>query len=73
MLFIACSLHPNIDPNHLRAIIRFNELMHRDAMVSCVFAAQGRPWEFNLRDVLRWFVGFHRHLFCSPLTFRGGV
>ncbi len=53
MLFIGSSLFPSIDAKQLRGLIRFNEQMHHQTMVACSFGQQGRPWEFNLRDILR--------------------
>jgi MoxR-like ATPase len=53
MLFIGSSLYPSIDAGQLRALIRFNEQMHHHTMVTCSFGQLGRPWEFNLRDILR--------------------
>jgi midasin len=53
MLFIGSALYPSMEPSRLRKLIRFNEQMHHQTMVVCSFAQLGRPWEFNLRDVLR--------------------
>ncbi len=53
MLFVGSSLYPAIQQDHLKQLIRFNEAMHHHTMVKCSFGQQGRPWEFNLRDILR--------------------
>ena len=52
VVLIVCNAFPEIPPDTLRAMIAFNTHVQRDACGR--FAAAGRPWEFNLRDVLRW-------------------
>ena len=54
LLFIAQALHPAIPAPSLRKMIAFNERMREDTMVGRKFGQAGAPWEFNLRDVLRW-------------------
>ncbi|KPV75029.1 uncharacterized protein RHOBADRAFT_53933 [Rhodotorula graminis WP1] len=51
---IACALYPDMDPAVLRKMIAFNSSVHRATMDARKFGAEGSPWEFNLRDVLRW-------------------
>jgi midasin len=51
---IASALFPEIDSNILRQMIEFNTSIHRQSMESRAFGLEGAPWEFNLRDVLRW-------------------
>lgn len=51
---ITGSLYPGI-PRDLRGrMVEFNERLHHDATVTRSFAHAGGPWEFNLRDILRW-------------------
>lgn len=58
---IVGSLYPGI-PRGLRGcMVEFNERLHHDAAVARSFAHAGGPWEFNLRDILRW-----GHLCCPP-------
>eukprot|EP00897_Mesotaenium_endlicherianum_P007207 jgi/Mesen1/6514/ME000332S05520 len=54
LLFIARALHPRIGVRALSRMIAFNERMRVDTMVARRFGHAGAPWEFNLRDVLRW-------------------
>lgn len=51
---IASALYPDVDPVILRKMIDFNSAIHRQTMESRSFGMEGSPWEFNLRDVLRW-------------------
>lgn len=51
---IASSLFPEIDATILGRMIDFNSAIHRQSMESRAFGMEGAPWEFNLRDILRW-------------------
>lgn len=54
-LYTVCSqIFPDIEENTLRAMISFNSQLHENASVQRTFARDGSPWEFNLRDVIRW-------------------
>jgi len=52
---ISKALHPEIPVESVSAMVRFNDSL---AIASNVtggsFARAGAPWEFNLRDILRW-------------------
>ncbi|GAB4814206.1 hypothetical protein N2152v2_001252 [Parachlorella kessleri] len=52
--FIAGALHPRMPPPTLDRMVAFLQRLHHDANVAITFAAAGGPWEFNLRDLLRW-------------------
>ena len=52
LLLIALSAYPDIGEGLLRQMIAFNMAVHHGT--SRDFASHGRPWEFNLRDILRW-------------------
>jgi midasin len=52
LLLIALSAFPDIGEETLRRMISFNAAVQHGA--SREFASSGRPWEFNLRDILRW-------------------
>ena len=43
-------LHQDLSAN----MITYNSWLHEKTAVRKVFAWRGAPWEFNLRDVLRW-------------------
>ncbi|BGP48616.1 AAA ATPase midasin [Rhodotorula kratochvilovae] len=51
---IAGALHPDMDAAVLEKMIAFNSTVHRQTMDARAFGVEGSPWEFNLRDVLRW-------------------
>ncbi|GAA5887759.1 hypothetical protein JCM16303_005070 [Sporobolomyces ruberrimus] len=51
---IAAALFPDIDSEILRKMIAFNTRVHQLTMEARSFGMEGSPWEFNLRDVLRW-------------------
>ena len=47
-------LHPGV-PQGVRArMVAFLQALHGAANVQRSFGASGGPWEFNLRDLLRW-------------------
>ncbi|CAG8546883.1 12320_t:CDS:10, partial [Dentiscutata heterogama] len=54
LLFICKSLFPRIKDIILKKIIEFNTRINEDIMIKCLYGRSGAPWEFNLRDVLRW-------------------
>ena len=51
---IAAALYPEMDTGLLARMIAFNTKIHHQTMNSRAFGMEGSPWEFNLRDVLRW-------------------
>ncbi|KAJ3199798.1 AAA ATPase midasin, partial [Entophlyctis luteolus] len=54
MAFIVANLHPEVDEDIVKKMIEFNQAMHVETMVKHSFGLRGSPWEFNLRDILRW-------------------
>ena len=52
----ACAgmLHPRLPPDTLERMVDFLATIHQGANVQHSFASAGGPWEFNLRDLLRW-------------------
>ena len=50
----AGSLHPRVHRDCLRKMVSFLNALHEGANVQRSFGAAGGPWEFNLRDLLRW-------------------
>ncbi len=54
LAFIAGTLHPGIPSELLQRMVRFVGSLHHDANIARAFASSGGPWEFNLRDLLRW-------------------
>lgn len=54
-LHTVCShIFPDIEESVLRAMISFNIQLNHRVSVQRAFAQDGSPWEFNLRDVIRW-------------------
>ena len=52
---ISRALHPGIPDESVSAMVRFNaSLAHAASAPGSTFARAGSPWEFNLRDILRW-------------------
>lgn len=45
---------PDMDVDILKAMIRFNSRIHVESSIKRNLGTDGAPWEFNLRDVLRW-------------------
>ncbi|KAI8927583.1 hypothetical protein BC831DRAFT_533163 [Entophlyctis helioformis] len=52
--FITSSLYPRLDAGLCDRMIAFNETIRVETTIKCSFGWRGAPWEFNLRDVLRW-------------------
>ncbi|KAF4457552.1 hypothetical protein F53441_602 [Fusarium austroafricanum] len=51
---IAAHNYPNIAPSVISQLIQFVSQLDHKLAVEKAFGTQGSPWEFNLRDVLRW-------------------
>ncbi|KAJ3856471.1 midasin nuclear AAA ATPase [Lentinula lateritia] len=47
-------LHPEVDTKLLEHMIAFNSSLHHMVSIERSLGKEGAPWEFNLRDVLRW-------------------
>lgn len=47
-------LHPSISEAIRRRMVTFLSQLHHSANVVKSFATAGGPWDFNLRDLLRW-------------------
>lgn len=54
LVLICQNLFPTLSADHLRSMIIFNFRLHEETMVKRSFGTEGSPWEFNLRDVMRW-------------------
>ncbi|KAM0290211.1 hypothetical protein ACHAO9_005348 [Fusarium lateritium] len=51
---IAAHNYPKISPPVINQLIQFVSQLDHKLSVEKSFGTQGSPWEFNLRDVLRW-------------------
>ncbi|CAD6924714.1 unnamed protein product [Tilletia controversa] len=54
MLMICHEVFDYVDPALISDMIKFNAKLQDATMVKSAFGRSGMPWEFNLRDVLRW-------------------
>ncbi|KAL1950443.1 hypothetical protein VTO73DRAFT_5567 [Trametes versicolor] len=54
LLLICRNLFPNYPPDLLEKMIAYMNILNEETMVKRSFAREGAPWEFNLRDVIRW-------------------
>ncbi|KAF9046525.1 hypothetical protein BJ165DRAFT_1527609 [Panaeolus papilionaceus] len=54
-LHLVCSqLFPSVEKEYITSMIEFNTNLNRAVSVERSFGQDGSPWEFNLRDILRW-------------------
>lgn len=65
---ISQHLFPNIDGDTCSKIIRFMSELEREVVVKRMWGSSGGPWEFNLRDTLRWLELFSSKNICGDLT-----
>ncbi|KAJ1335201.1 midasin [Microdochium nivale] len=54
LLLIAQHNFPNVQSDVVRRMIHFISELEEHILVRRTFGSQGSPWEFNLRDTLRW-------------------
>ncbi|CAK5270478.1 unnamed protein product [Mycena citricolor] len=54
LLLVCQGLFPALGGSVLEKMIRFNTALNEEVSVKRSFGRAGSPWEFNLRDVLRW-------------------
>ncbi|KAI1794980.1 midasin [Ganoderma leucocontextum] len=59
LLLICRNLFPDYPPDLLQKMIAYMTVLNEETMVKRSFARQGAPWEFNLRDVIRWATLLH--------------
>lgn len=62
ILAISSHLYPNFDAGQLQKMIQFNFALHHEVVVKHSFGRIGAPWEFNLRDLMRWLDLLHSDL-----------
>jgi midasin len=68
---ICGNLYPHFDPAITEKMINFNQQMKYETMDIRKFGWMGSPWEFNLRDVLRWLDLWKRNPHSNPEDFVG--
>ncbi|KAI9068715.1 midasin [Trametes sanguinea] len=54
LLLICRNLFPQYPSDLLEKMISYMGVLNEETMVKRSFAREGAPWEFNLRDVIRW-------------------
>ncbi|KDQ25963.1 hypothetical protein PLEOSDRAFT_1045779, partial [Pleurotus ostreatus PC15] len=54
LLMVCQQLFPSCEQDTLKSMISYNTQLSMEATVKRTFARDGAPWEFNLRDILRW-------------------
>jgi midasin len=54
MVLVCRHLFPDRVVEVLRAMVTYNACLTEEIRVERTFAREGSPWEFNLRDVIRW-------------------
>ena len=53
-VFLAGALHPSLSHHCRGALVQFVVKLHQNVCIEHTFGTSGGPWEFNLRDLLRW-------------------
>ena len=54
MIHILSTRNTEIPLKTIEMMVQFNREIYEQSMVECNFGRKGKPWEFNLRDILRW-------------------
>lgn len=54
MLVVCGEQYKEYDERVLRAMIAFNTRLNHEVVHQRAFGREGSPWEFNLRDIIRW-------------------
>ena len=53
-VIICESIHPNIGTELVNKMVQFSSSLEKEIVVKKAWGQCGAPWEFNLRDLLRW-------------------
>ena len=51
---ICLTLHPELGQKLVEKLVEFNQILDQQIVVQKKWGQSGAPWEFNLRDLLRW-------------------
>ncbi|KAG9315861.1 midasin [Chiua virens] len=54
MLVVCRKQYEECDERILRGMISFNSCLNDQVVHKRIFGREGSPWEFNLRDIIRW-------------------
>jgi len=52
--FILSNMFPNIPNSIISKMVDFNQEVINQIVIANTFAQRGSPWEFNLRELIRW-------------------
>lgn len=55
LISICLTLFPAMERDVVAAVVAFNSRLQDETMLWRSFGQSGSPWEFNLRDIARWF------------------
>ncbi|ORZ38563.1 hypothetical protein BCR44DRAFT_1497173 [Catenaria anguillulae PL171] len=71
LMIIVNDMYPNVAASSsvVQQMLEFNSQLHHTTMVTREFGMAGSPWEFNLRDVLRWLELMEKTGVSDPATF----
>ncbi len=61
-------LFPDVDGEILERLVSFNTILNEEVATKRTFGREGSPWEFNLRDVIRWGTCFSLSKPLDPTT-----
>ena len=53
-VIICVSLHPDMERSLIKKMVEFSSWLQEEVVVRRSWGQLGAPWEFNLRDLLRW-------------------
>lgn len=54
MTLICKHVFPSLPIHLVESMVEFNTQLHEEVVIRRSFGHQGSPWEFNLRDLMRW-------------------
>lgn len=63
------SLFPSVPQEWLSGMIHYAARLQEETMVKRTFGREGAPWEFNLRDIIRWGSLVQQHGVIHPIHF----
>ncbi|EJS42740.1 mdn1p [Saccharomyces arboricola H-6] len=67
LLLIAKHLYPSIEPDVITKMIRLMSILEDQVCKKRLWGSSGSPWEFNLRDTLRWLKLLNQYSICEDI------
>ncbi|AMD18950.1 HBR049Cp [Eremothecium sinecaudum] len=68
LLMIARHLYSDVEPEVCASIIKIISTLEENVSRKKLWGSSGSPWEFNLRDTLRWLSLMNRSSICKDVT-----